>query len=153
MNQCLAWIKTRVAGTPSVVWFAVLIIQLGITWCFVRYVHYDRQNHIMEPEYYDCEILSADEFAVISDPANRVVRLPDGGQMTKSEVWETIVLPNYKPIRDGNYWVLVTTKGTGHLLWRWQTDMLPILMVALLGFLASWARERALSGAQTESRH
>jgi hypothetical protein len=82
-------------------------------------------------KYYDVQVVSAADYRRLADPAAPKVTLADGTTVEKAPAWYDLVLPGYKPTPNGDQYVLITTKGTGHVL----SYLEPILM--LLGTLAA----------------
>ena len=82
----------------------------------LRFVHRDAQHRALDPQHYIVQVVTAADYRRLADPANREVRLSDGHTIHKAPIWDKVVLPNYKPTDDGRFYVLVTTKGTAHIL-------------------------------------
>jgi hypothetical protein len=118
----------------------VLLMQILWAWAFARFLHYDAQNRLLAPEHFDVQVVTADDYRKLSDPAVREVALSDGSTFIKAEVWERNVLPNYKPTADGGLYLLVTTKGTAHALTYVEHYILMFAFVAACGAgLSFWS--------------
>jgi hypothetical protein len=96
--------------------FVTLLFELAAAWVIMRFVHRDAQYRLLAPDHYLVQVVTADDYRRLADPASRRVALSDGTTVEKAPVWNEIVLPNFKPTDDGRFWVLVTTKGSAHLL-------------------------------------
>ena len=130
--------------------FAVLLINVASQWVMMAFVHRDAQYRLLAPEHYKVQVLTPADYHLLADPSNRDVVLSDGTTLHKAPVWDKIALPNYKPTDDGKFYVLVTTKGTAHLLSYVGPHFLIIGFIAACGLLASlWnlRRERGIESA------
>ena len=124
--------KTGLQSVPLV----ALIVAIGwmVTgWAFARFVHYHSQNRLLRPADYEAEVVSAADYARLSDPTATSARLSDGTEVTKGEIWHSAVLPNYKPLDGGNRYVLVTVKGTAPFLPTLEATLIPVLIVLVIG--------------------
>ncbi len=111
--------------------FFLLLLHIGLSWGFARFGLATAQNRTLDPKYYDVQVVSAADYRRLADPAAPKVTLADGTTVEKAPAWHDLVLPGYKPTPNGEQYVLITTKGTGHVL----SYLEPILM--LLGTLAA----------------
>ena len=96
--------------------FALLLGSIFWAWIFMRFLHYEGQYRSLAPEHYDVEVVTADDYRLLADPAYPEVTLSGGTTTRKEPIWYEVVLPKYRPVRNGTYYVLVTTKGTAHFL-------------------------------------
>lgn len=108
-------------------------------WVNMRFWLYHRQNLLLNPEDYDIQVLTAAEYHRLTDRNQETVTFDDGSTTIKAPAWYDLVLPNYKQTLDGRY-VLVSTKGTAHMLFNWETGMFPLFvlfgaLVLILGLL------------------
>jgi hypothetical protein len=117
--------------------FTVMVFHAGWSWVFARFLHYERQNRSLDPQTYDVRVITTDDYRLLSDPTKRDVTLADGTRFQKAPVWETIVLPKYKAAGDGSHYVLVTTKGTAHVLPYLEGVLLLFGFFAACGSVAS----------------
>lgn len=108
-------------------------------WGFARFLHYHSQNRLLRPADYDAQVISASDYAALSNPDADAVKLSDGRMIQKSSRWQTVVLPNYKPLDDDRY-VLVTLKGTAPMLPILEPILLPVLILLVLGLAVSVIR-------------
>ena len=124
--------KTGLQSVPLV----ALIVAIGLVvtgWAFARFVHYHSQNRILRPADYEAKVVSATDYARLSDSTTTSVRLSDGTEVTKGEIWHSAVLPNYKPLDGGNRYVLVTIKGTAPFLPTLEATLIPVVIVLVIG--------------------
>ena len=124
--------KTGLQFVP-VVALVVAIVWIVNGWAFARFVHYHSQNRYLRPADYEAEVVSAADYARLSDSTATSVRLSDGTEVTKGEMWHSAVLPNYKPLHGGNRYVLVTVKGTAPFLPTLEGTLIPVLIVLVIG--------------------
>lgn len=121
---------------PSII-FALLLITVAIQWITMALVHRDAQYRLLAPQYYLVEVLTPADYRLLADPSNRDVVLSDGRRIEKAPAWDEIVLPSYKLADDGKFYVLVTTKGTAHMLPYVGPHFLMLGFLAACGLLAS----------------
>ncbi len=116
----------------------VLLGQLVTQWVMFRYQLYDSQPLDLDPEHYQATILTAQEFAQLSDPNTRTVVLA-AGEVTLSKLdladWESRHLRAYQSVYDGLYYVKLTTKGTAHILPYFWSFFPQIFFFGLAAFL------------------
>ncbi len=117
--------------------FALLVFHVAAAWAMMAFLHRDAQARLLAPDHYQVQVVTADDYRRLADPANRVVTLSDGTTLEKAPIWDEIVLPNYKPVCEGRYYVLVTTTGTAHYLSYVGPQFLMIGFFAACGLLAS----------------
>jgi len=107
-------------------------------WVMVRFVHYHSQNSILVPADYNAEVITAQDYKKLSDPNTRTAVLSTGRTINgRSDTWSRVVLPKYKPVNNGEQYVLVTTKGTAHFARRWDVMTVMVLPLALIGSVCS----------------
>jgi hypothetical protein len=124
--------RTGLQSVPIV----ALIMAIGWIvggWAFARFVHYHSQNRLLRPADYEAEVVSAADYVRLSDPTATSVRLSDGREVTRAEIWHSVVLPNYKPLDGGHRYVLVTIKGTAPFLPTLEATLIPALIVLVIG--------------------
>jgi hypothetical protein len=116
--------------------FMMMAVQLLITWVFVRFVHYESQNHTLPIDSYSVEVITLDDYAKLQDPSLEVVELSNGTKiMDRQPAWYRIILPNYNKV--GDHYVHVTTLGTAHYYFRWVTDALPLVFLTVFGLFCT----------------
>jgi hypothetical protein len=126
---------------PAVIFLLLLGHSLG-SWILIRYMLHDAQSRILKPEHYDVQVVTAEEYGDLADPAVRIVTLADGSTISKAAAWDDIVPAGYKPTPTKQY-VLVTTKGTAHVIGYLERYLVMISFLAGCGFLASfWSLKR-----------
>lgn len=103
-------------STLLFVTFVVILLHVFWSWVFARFVHAEAQYRTLMPEYYDVQVVSAEEYHRLADPSVPKVTLSDGTTMEKAPAWYELVLPGYKPVPENESYVLVTTYGTGHVI-------------------------------------
>jgi hypothetical protein len=91
------------------------------SWTLARYVLYDAQNRLLSPEHYEFEIVTAEDYALLSDETQRQA---------------------FRPVGDGNRYLRVTTKGTAHHIERTTSDLLPIFLIAAVGLIIMLASQK-----------
>jgi hypothetical protein len=105
---------TRILLVP--VLFFLLLTCIFWSWVFMRFLHYEAQYRSLAPEHYNVDVVTAEDYRLLADPENREVTLSDGTTIRKAPIWDDVILPKYKPVRNGTHYVLVRTKGTAHFL-------------------------------------
>ncbi|MBT3375570.1 MAG: hypothetical protein HN742_02485 [Lentisphaerae bacterium] len=115
----------------------VAIVWVATGWAFARFVHYHSQNCLLSPVDYEAEVVSATDHARLSDANAMSVRLSDGRKVHKTEIWHSVVLPNYKPIDGGDRYVLVTVKGTAPFLPALEATLVPVFIVLLIALVCA----------------
>ncbi|MEZ6056261.1 MAG: hypothetical protein R3C01_06110 [Planctomycetaceae bacterium] len=96
--------------------FACILFHVVSQWVFTRFVLADAQYRSLNPEYYEAKVVTAEDYQLLSDRSLRKVTLSDGSTIEREPSWFEHVLPNYKPARGIDGYVLVTTYGTRHVL-------------------------------------
>ncbi len=126
----------------SFITFAMMAIQVLVTWCFVGFVHYDSQYRTLPKHSYLAELITAADYAKLQDRSLQEVELSDGTRIVdRQPVWYEVVLPNYKKV--GDHYVRVTTVGTAHYYRRWIENTLPLMLLAVWGvFITQWNLRR-----------
>lgn len=76
----------------------------------------DAQNRILAAQYYEVQVVTGEEYRRLSDPAIRETTLSDGRTVIKTALLEKVVLPGFKRAAHQDFYMLVTTKGTAHVL-------------------------------------
>ena len=124
--------KRRLQIAPVAVLF-MAIVWVVIELVLARFVHYHSQNRLLRPSDYKAEVVSAADYALLSNPDAVKVRLSDGSEVHKAEIWHSTVLPNYKPLDGGNRYVLVTVNGTAALMPALLATLMPVLVMLVIG--------------------
>ncbi|MBN1983592.1 MAG: hypothetical protein JW795_18800 [Chitinivibrionales bacterium] len=124
---------------------AVAIVWIIGETIFMRFVHYDSQYRLLNPEHYNAEVITQEDYKQLSNPENRTVALSNGSTLTKSEIWDSHVLPNYKSVNNDSQYVLVTLRGTAPFMSQWYSGVMPIViggvLLALLGLISKRFQE------------
>jgi hypothetical protein len=122
--------------------FAMMAIQVLVTWGFVGWVHYDSQYRTLPKDSYLAELVTAEDYAKLQTHSLQVVKLSNGSTITdRQPVWYETVLPNYRKV--GDHYVLVTTVGTAHYYPRWIEDTFPLMLLTVWGlFITQWDLRR-----------
>ena len=105
--------------TRSVLLSSAFLVLLSLNvsiWVFLRFVHAERQNRVLVPSQYDVQVITAEDYHRLADPKNPEVTLTDGSRVQTAPAWYTNDLPNYVRTADNRHYVLVTTRGTAHVL-------------------------------------
>ena len=55
--------------------FALMAIQMLVTWCFVGVVHYDSQYRTLPKDSYLAELITAEDYAKLQDHSLQEVKL------------------------------------------------------------------------------
>lgn len=118
--------------------FVVLLTHVVWRWVSVRFVLADAQNRILAAQYYEVQVVTGEEYRRLSDPAIRETTLSDGTTIIKSPIWNKVMLPGYKRAAHQDYYVLVTTKGTAHVLSYIEQYLLLFGSLAVCGLFASF---------------
>lgn len=126
-------------GTILFTAFVVILTQILWSWVFLRFVHAEAQSRPLMPQYYDVQVVSADEYGRLADRSVPTVTLADGTTYEKAPAWYEVVLPAYKATPDHKTYVLVTTYGTGHVLSYVEPTLFAMGLLACLGLgLSLW---------------
>jgi hypothetical protein len=122
--------------------FAMMAIQVLVTWGFVGWVHYDSQYRTLPKDSYLAELVTAEDYAKLQTHSFQEVKLSNGSTITdRQPVWYETVLPNYRKV--GDHYVLVTTVGTAHYYPRWIEDTFPLMLLTVWGlFITQWDLRR-----------
>ncbi len=118
--------------------FILLLTHIVWSWISVRFLHADSQNRILAAAYYDVQVVTGEEYQRLSDPAIRETTLSDGTTVVKAPIWDEVVLPGYKRAAHQDYYVLVTTRGTAHVLSYIEHYLLLFGSLAVCGLIASF---------------
>ena len=133
----------------AVVFNVVLLTSLFCQWFFNQFWLYDSQNRNLQPQHYEAEVLTKEEFRRLSDPEVATITLDDGNrEFTKAagNDWEKANIPKFKSVYDGRYFVRITTKGTAHILRDWYSTFVIavwfnlMILVAMLFYLRNLTR-------------
>jgi hypothetical protein len=122
--------------------FAMMAIQVLVTWGFVGWVHYDSQYRTLPKNSYLAELVTAEDYAKLHTHSLQEVKLSNGSTITdRQPVWYETVLPNYRKV--GDHYLLVTTVGTAHYYPRWIEDTFPLMLLTVWGlFITQWDLRR-----------
>jgi hypothetical protein len=122
--------------------FAMMAIQVLVTWDFVGWVHYDSQYRTLPKDSYLAELVTAEDYAKLQTHSLQEVKLSNGSTITdRQPVWYETVLPNYKKV--GDHYLLVTMVGTAHYYPRWIEDTFPLMLLTVWGlFITQWDLRR-----------
>jgi hypothetical protein len=120
--------------------FVMVVLWSLSTWTFARFVHYHSQNRGLRPEDYEVQIVSKEDYDLLANSANRRVVLSDGSHVAKADEYDRIVLPTFRPVDGGAQYLRVTTKGTAHHVERTTSDLIPFLLIGLVGVVITWPR-------------
>jgi hypothetical protein len=103
---------------------------------FMRYLHYHSQYDYLRPDDYIAEVLLPADYEKISNPDIRQVTLSNGTQRTLSDKGREYILPKYKSVDNGRYYVLTTIKGTAPFFMRWLGDFIFVFTLSISGLIA-----------------
>ena len=107
------------------------------------HLHYDSQNRLLNPENYNVEVVTGEDYKQLSNPENRTVALSNGSKLTKGDRWDPHVLPKYKSVNNGSRYVLVTLRGTAPFVHLWyESAVMPIVIVGVVLALYGLKRKR-----------
>jgi hypothetical protein len=110
---------------------------------FMQFLHYDAQNHLLNPQHYDVDVITQEDYKQISNPENKSVELSNGKRyVAKAEGWEANILPKYKPVNNGSQYVLVTLRGTAPFMTQWYSGVIPIFIVCMVGLFWGIKRQK-----------
>lgn len=111
---------------------------------FVCFVHHDSQNKVLSPKDYDIQILTASDYEKVISPEKTSITTFDGSIISKSDQWN--MEDKYKSIQNGSQYVLITTKGTAHLIDFWLSTIIPVIsFLILLTIIALWPQAKTAS--------
>ena len=128
--------------------FALMWIILGTV--FMRFVHYDSQNRLLNPEHYKVKVITEEDHKQLSNPENRTVILSNGDRVTKGDIWDYHELPNYKSVNNGSQYVLVTLRGTAPFMDKWYESIIPTFTICIIGLFWGLKRKRLKEQKETE---
>ncbi len=114
---------------------AICIGNIFVSWIFIRFLHYHSQNRSLNPNDYDVQVLTEEDYLKLSDPANQEVTLSDGILFGKTELWYSKVLPKYKLVNNSDQYVLVTIKGTAPFVQYWEFTIIPLVVILIIGLV------------------
>ncbi len=120
--------------------FVICLINIFTSWIFVRFLHYHSQYRILNPNDYNVQILTEDDYRKLSEPSNQEVTLSDGTLVSgRTEIWYSKVLPNYKVVKESGQYVLVTIKGTAPFVQYWEMTVIPLATILILALVFNLA--------------
>jgi len=120
------------------------ILWIAINTVFMQFLHYDSQYRLLNPQHYNVEVITQEDYKQLSNPENRSVNLSSGKTKTKGDTWDSHVLPKYKSVNNGSQYVLVTVKGTAPFIYQWYSGVLPIFVVCIFALFYGIKRRRNL---------
>jgi len=124
----------------SLAGFCILLIAINTV--FMQFLHYDSQYRLLNPQHYNAKVITQEDYKQLSNPENRSVKLSSGDTLTKAEVWDSHVLPKYKPVNNGSQYVLVTLRGTAPFMRQYYSGVLPIFVVCIFGLFCGIKQHR-----------
>ncbi len=107
------------------------ILWIAINTVFMQFLHYDSQYRHLNPQHYNVDIITQEDYKQLSNPENRSVNLSNGKTKTKGDKWNSHVLPKYKSANNGSQYVLITVRGTAPFIHHWYSVVLPIFAVCI----------------------
>jgi|GEM_PF-4881356 len=123
--------------------FCLIVVMLIISRTVsMRFVYYDSQYRLLNPEHYNVQVITEEDHKQLANPENRTVTLSSGTILTKAEIWDSRVLPNYKSVNNGSQYVLVTLRGTAPFMDRWYRGAGTIFIMCIFGLLLGFKRKR-----------
>jgi len=120
-------------GIGGLLLFFLCILWIAINTVFIQFLHYDSQYRLLNPQHYNVDVITQEDYKQLSNPENRSVKLSSGNTLTKAEIWDSHVLPKYKSVNNGSQYVLVTLRGTAPFIHQWYSGVLPIFVVCIFG--------------------
>jgi len=113
------------------------IIINAVFFCFL---HYQSQYRHLDPQHYNVQVITSEDYQNLSNPENLSVKLSNGSTVTnRAESWASSVLPMYKSANYGSQYVLVTLKGTAPFMTHFLSIVLPIFVVSLLALYGQFS--------------
>ena len=120
--------------------FVICLIMIFTNWIFIRFVHYHSQYRILNPNDYNVEILTEDDYRKLSEPTNQEVTLSDGTTLVdRAEIWYSKVFPKYKAVKASSQYVLVTIKGTAPYVQYWEMTIIPLAVILIIALVFNLA--------------
>ena len=110
-----------------------LLFLIAINSFFTLFWRYDSQNRLLDPQHYNIDVITQEDYKQLSDPENRTVKLSNGHTLTKSDTWDGFVLGKYKSVNNGSQYALVTIRGTAAFMHQWISCVLPIVCFCIVG--------------------
>jgi hypothetical protein len=108
------------------------IMWILIQTVFVQFVHYDSQYRNLDPNHYNVEVITQEDYKQLSIPGNLPIKLSTGKTISnRSEAFYTNSLPKYKSVNNDSEYVLVTVKGTAPFVHIWYSGAVPILAICV----------------------
>ncbi len=134
--------KGKRNNNPLAFFCAFAVMWIIINTVFMRFVHYDAQYRLLNPEHYNVEVITEEDHKQLSNPENRTVTLSSGTKKTKAGIWDSHVLPNYKSVNNGSQYVLVTIRGIAPFMDKWYSGVLPTFTICIIGLVWGLKRKR-----------
>jgi len=128
-----ATLKGKRNNIPLAFVCAIAVMWIVSSTISMRFVHYDSQYRLLNPEHYNVEVITEEDHKQLSNPENRTVALSSGTTKKKADTWDSHVLPNYKSVRNGSQYVLVTLRGTAPFMDKWYGSIIPTFVVCIMG--------------------
>jgi len=117
--KCIANNSLFLAGF-SIMWITIHTI-------FMQFIYFDSQYRSVNPQHYNVDVITQEDYKQLSNSENRSVKLSTGKTVTgRTQAWYSDVLPKYKSVNDGSQYVLVTLRGTAPFMHQWYSGVLPI---------------------------
>ena len=145
-----ATLKGKRNNIPLAFVCAIAVMWIVSSTVFMRFVHYDSQYRLLNPEHYNVEVITEEDHNKLSNPENRTVTLSNGTTLTKGDVWDSRVLKNYKSVNNGSQYVLVTVRGTAPFMDKWYGSITPIFTLCIIGLFWGLKRKRVEEPQKTE---
>ncbi len=118
---------------------AACLIMIFTAWLFIRFIHYHSQHRILNPNDYNVQVLTEDDYRKLSEPTNQEVTLSDGTTVVdRAEIWYSKVFPKYKAVKGSGQYVLVTIKGTAPYVQYWESTIIPLVVILILALVLNF---------------
>jgi hypothetical protein len=119
-------------------WICVMLIAINTV--FVHFRNYDSQPNLLNPEHYNIDVLTQEDYAKLADQGNRPVTLSSGKTLT---IWDPLMPSKYKLVNNGSQYVRVTLRGTAPFVRIWYVSaVMPIVIVGVVMGLRGFKRKR-----------
>jgi len=126
--KCIANNSLFLAGF-SIMWITIHTI-------FMQFIYFDSQYRSVNPQHYNVDVITQEDYKQLSNSENRSVKLSTGKTVTgRTQAWYSDVLPKYKSVNDGSQYVLVTLRGTAPFMHQWYSGVLPIFVVWIFALI------------------
>lgn len=116
-----------------VVFCFCIVVLIAIQSVFFQFLHYDSQYRHLNPQHYNVDVVTQEDYKQLSSPENRSVKLSSGRLLKKADAWDSLTLPKYKSVNNGSQYVLVTLRGTAPFIHQWYSGVLPIFIICIVG--------------------